>query len=437
MLHLRELLGSMASLLSSFALLMAGTGMFNTFIALHADLAGFSTDSIGYLMSCYYAGLAVGTFRCPALVNRVGHIRAFAAFSAVYAVCIMVFTLYRDLYLWLFLRALMGVSVAGLLVITESWLNAKANVRTRGVLLSMYMMTSYMFYGGGQLLLNFGDPAGHQLFVLAAILCSVALIPVSVTRASHPDPCEARFFGLRKLYKISPVAVAGCFVSGMLVSGVYGMGPVYARGIGLPLGDIAIFMTIIAVSGLLLQFPVGYLSDRRDRRQVIFGVAALTIVVSIPLAFFNLGGALPLLFLAAVLYGGFSSTVYPLCVSLANDHIEPEDMVQAAGGLVLTYSVGAALGPAVTARLMAVVGDGALFGLAMAMSCALVLYTWRRMQVRTPPPEEEKQPFVPLPEVAAAPVSSEVDPRAEPTESLLEDGDVRSENGDVEYRNDG
>jgi len=157
MLHLRELLGSMASLLSSFALLMAGTGMFNTFIALHADLAGFSTDSIGYLMSCYYAGLAVGTFRCPALVNRVGHIRAFAAFSAVYAVCIMVFTLYRDLYLWLFLRALMGVSVAGLLVITESWLNAKANVRTRGVLLSMYMMTSYMFYGGGQLLLNFGD----------------------------------------------------------------------------------------------------------------------------------------------------------------------------------------------------------------------------------------------------------------------------------------
>ena len=414
-----ELAGPMSSLLMAVALLMAGIGMFNTFLGLRADFEQFSRSTIGYMMSSFYLGIAIGTIKCPPLVNRIGHIRAFAAFSAACAITILVFPLYKSGLAWIVLRAIMGFSTAGLLVISESWLNARADVHTRGTLLSMYMMVGYMFYGCGQFLINIGEIGDSRLFMVATILVAMSLIPVAVTRATNPDPCESHFYGLRKLYAISPVAIIGSFVSGAVISGIYTMGAIYGQDVGLSLNQISVFMGIIGISGLALQFPIGRLSDRYDRRKVIFAVSGATLLISLML---SLGQHLSpvLLFVIGGVYGGVSSTMYPLCVAYANDYIQPEDMVRAASGLVLVYGMGAAVGPAIVTPFMSLLGPGALFLMPVCMTFGLCLVILHRARQRTVS-EEEKEPFVPLPQAALAPIASEVDPRAEITESLIPD----------------
>ena len=248
-------------------------------------------------MSAYYGGMVVGTLTLGSLVNRVGHIRAFGAFCAISAAAVLSIPLLPNQWAWIVLRGFMGACLAGLYMVAESWLNAKATAQTRGALLAIYMMTCYLFSGTGQLLVGTVSAETVTGFMLVAICFSAALVPVAVTRASHPAPVETSRFGIRRLWEISPLAVVGCISAGLGTGALFGMGPIYAQDIGFTQAEIATFMGITVIGGLALQFPVGWLSDRFDRRWVIVGaalagaIASLTVVVVIRQGYFEMNTA--------------------------------------------------------------------------------------------------------------------------------------------------
>ncbi len=423
------LLLSMGSLLGSYALLMAGTGLFSTFIGLRAGLEGFSSELIGTMAAAHYAGLVVGSLRCGPLINRVGHIRAFATFSSLIASAVLVFPFVPHAVAWIALRAVIGFNTAGVFMVAESWLNHKASPSTRGTLLSMYMVTSYLALGGGQLLINAGEPVSTELFMLASMLFGLALVPVAMTRATHPPPVESTHFGIRRLYQISPVAMITCIGSGLCTGSMWGLGAVFGNELGMTTTEISAFMSAIVFASLAFQIPIGRLSDRFDRRRVILGVviacvlsSGLLVGVMATLTHgiqFGLGGAImwanyPWVVTGlAALYGGWISTLYPLSVAYANDYVEAQDLVPASAGLVLAYGIGAALGPIPAGWLMQLSGPSGLFEFTAGVCIALTVFVGFRMRRRARAPIGEKEAFVALPEATSTPAPLEADPRSE------------------------
>lgn len=441
-----SLIASIGALMVGVGLLTLATGLLGTFSALRATIEGFDSTLAGMLMSAYYVGLIIGTFRCGALIRRIGHIRAFAAFCAMAGalVCLMPFVIHP--WSWLFLRAAIGFNVAGMFMVVESWLNARATSETRGTVMSVYMMVSYLAVGSGQLLMNLGDPRGMDLFVIAVMLFTLALVPVAVTRTRAPEPQDSSAFGPRQLFEISPLSVIGCLGAGLLAGAVYGMGPIFGRSLGMSVSEIALFMSVLVTSGLVLQLPIGRASDRFDRRRVLTLVAAGCAVVALAIAALmmwrSLGDALtvhpqasfwfeygrPFLVLAA-LYGGLSATLYPLSVAYANDYIEARDMVPATAGLVLAFGVGAAGGPVGAALTMKLLGPMGLFVFIAVVATGVVAFALYRMRRRHWVPVMEKEAYVGMPDATIVPVAApEMDPRSLDTTGQqleLELSDVR------------
>ena len=363
---------------------------------LRAGIEGFSRDTLGFLVASYYVGMMLGTLRCGPLVNRIGHIRAFAAFSAIIASTALAFPFVTHPLAWCLLRALMGFNIAGVLMVSESWLNHKATPNTRGRLLSMYMMTCYLSLGGGQFLVNVGEAEGGEVFAIAAILFAMAVVPVAVTRATHPPPVESSHFNLRVLIAISPVATVACVCSGLSLSALWGLGPVFASGLGMSVAQVSAFMTAIIFSALLFQFPVGRLSDRFDRRKVMLGVSAAAAVASIAMVVqlslyatdepaAGAWSSHPLAIGAvACLYGGTISTLYSLGVAYANDRTDSAHMLSVGAGLVLAFGAGAALGAVPAAMLMEYLGPRGLFVYAAVIAVGLTGFI--TLQSRPPRP---------------------------------------------------
>ncbi len=418
--RLLTLLWSMAALLVSYGLLMAGTGLFNTFIGLRAEFEGFSRDYIGYLVAAYYVGLMLGSLRCGPLINRIGHIRAFAAFSSLSATATLVFPFVTEPWAWLLLRVVIGFNLAGVFTVAESWLNNRATPATRGTLLSLYMTTSYLALGSGQLLMNFGDIAGPDPFMLAAILFCVAVLPVALTRATHPPPVASPHFNARLLYRASPTALLACLCSGLSVGALWGLSPLFARDLGLSVAEIASFMSVVILSAMFFQYPIGRLSDRFDRRSVMLGVCSLAALASV-LMMFQLQVYAPdspwevarsttwlrhpmAITAVAALYGGVISTLYPMGVAYANDYIEAEDRVAVSPGLVLAFGAGAAAGPIPAGYLMEWLGPLGLYLHTAIVSLALATFIGYRMTRRSWAGVVEKETFVVLPVATSTPI---------------------------------
>jgi len=389
-----SLLMSVAALLLGAGLLNAGNGVFTTFLSVRMHLEGFSTEVTGLVMSAYYIGLAVGTLMCDRIINRVGHIRAFAAFVAVVSASVLSAAFFVSPYVWGTMRAVLGFCFAGLFMIVESWLNMRATAQTRGRLFSSYMMVSYLTLGAGQLLLNLRDPSGRDFFLIGVLFYSLAALPVSLTSAASPAPVQTSRFGFGALYRVSPLGVLACIGSGLANSALYGMGPLFARGNGFSLAETSYFMGAAVLSGLVLQYPIGRLSDRYDRRAIIVAVALLTASTSVGLVMLAGKAKLAILGLAC-LYGGFSFTLYPLAVSHANDFLDAKDAVKAAGGLILAWGAGASFGPVAAASIMGALGPRGLFVFVAAVDILLALFALWRMTRRPSVPAELKGVFAP------------------------------------------
>ncbi|MCP5367096.1 MAG: MFS transporter [Hyphomicrobiales bacterium] len=363
----------LASLMLAIVFLMSGHGLFSTLIGVRAGAEGYATETVGLIMSAYFAGQIAGVFWCRRVIRQVGHIRAFAAFAAIVSVLPLGHAYLVNPWAWALFRFAGGASLVGLIMVAESWINERADNANRGQVLSFYMIAYYAALGGGQFLLNMGDPTTASLFVLASALFSIAIVPVALTTTKAPPLPTSVKFSLRDLFRLSPLAVVGTVAAGLTNSAFFGMGPVFAGGIGFSLHQISWFMGLTILGGLILQWPLGRLSDSMDRRRVMVGVALLIITASVGLAFTAHAGHYWVL-AYTVLYGGGAYTLYPLCTAHANDAVTAEQRVNVAGGLLIVYGLSASGGPLLAATVMGRVGPEGLYLQAIVIQTVLVAF---------------------------------------------------------------
>ena len=406
---------SIGALLLSVFLLVSGNGLLGTLLAVRMNDGQTPAQLIGLVLSCYSVGFVAGAYSAGRIISRVGHIRSFAAFAAFACTAILVHSIAQDLVLWAALRVLTGFSIAAMFMVTESWLNERATNAVRGLMLSVYMVCNYTASGAGQFLLNAGPVEGSVLFTYAGILTVLSLVPLALTSSAQPQIPERRRFGVARLYRVSPLALVSAITVGISTGGFGSMGPVFAQAVGLDVHQVSLFMGFGVIAGLLLQFPIGLLSDRMDRRILI--LAGNAVGAALALAIFFLAwtsdNAPPFVWLLVVTCACMSVqyVLYPLCVAHANDFAKPGESTGVAGGLLMAWGAGTIFGPIIGSSAMELLGPPALWLSTTVLLALTAAYAGWRMSRR--PTVEETVPFVPTP-VIATPVAVELDPRATP-----------------------
>ena len=398
---------SVGTLLLAIFVLMAGSGFLATLVSLRLEAAGAPALVIGLVATAYFAGLTIGSVLAFSVVARAGHIRAFAAFVSLFSASSLSYAIWVDPVFWTLLRLIEGFCMAGVFVCLESWLNERAEPETRGRILAFYMIALYAGQAIGQFLLNLGETTIPSMpFIAASILLSLSVIPIALTRIAAPSLPEGRIMRLGKLYEASPLGIVGAAATGMMLGAFYGLGAVFARGYGLTNAGTALFMSATILGGVALQYPLGRLSDRMDRRKVIVGGFAATLAICLAMALVAEGRHQ--LMLAGALFGGFSFALYPLCVAHTNDHLGSKQRVSATGGLVLVYSLGAAAGPIPASAVMGLAGPSGLFAFIAACAALLLVFALVRLWVAPPVPGERQRPYLILPRTT--PLAAKLDP---------------------------
>jgi MFS family permease len=381
-------------------LISAGSGLQVVLLGTRAPEAGFTNIATGIVMSGYFAGIFVGSIVVPHILARVGPCSRFWRY-----VCHRLFSSFgaRGISLiHLFgpgMRFASGFSFAGMYIVCESWLNEKATNETRGQLLSLYMITNLGGMAAGQLMISFGQPGGSGLFLLASIVVSIAVVPILITAGKAPSFEAPDRISFRRLVQVSPLAVVGMVFVGVVVSMLFGMGAVYGRAIGLDNTQVGYFMASITLGTLALQYPIGRLSDRFDRRIVIFG-AALVAGITISMAGFFGADQFISLFIFMLVFGGLLFSLYSLFIAHANDYLPPSQMVAMSSGLLMVNSAGAVLGSPLAATVIEIAGVKGFLPTIGAFLFLLAGFVIYRMSMRSAVPVEAQGVFVAIPDAS-------------------------------------
>ncbi|SIO50482.1 Predicted arabinose efflux permease, MFS family [Rhodovulum sp. ES.010] len=395
-----QVLSGVWALLVGIVLIMLGNGMHFTLIGLRGGIEGFSAAELAVITSGYFVGFLSGARLTPRLIRRVGHVRVFAALGSFMSAGLIAFTLLPEPWAWTILRVLLGFCMSGIYVAAESWLNNAATNETRGKVLSAYMIAQTLGIIGAQGLLTLGDAATAGLFIGASILVSISFAPILLSATPVPAVEVARPMSLRDLFAGSPLGTAGIFLLGSIYATQAGMGAVFGSQIGMTASQIALFVAMLFAGALVLQYPVGWLSDRVDRRKLIFG-AALLGATSCGLGWLAGSGMAPVgggglwpLMAAAFLAGGVTTPLYALLLAYTNDFLSAEEMPAASGGLVFTFGLGAIFGPLATGWAMNGFGPFAFWPVLGATFFVLALYALYRMSQRAAAPAEETESYL-------------------------------------------
>ena len=401
------------ALFFGFAIISTAHGLQGTLLGIRAIVEGFSFVSTGFVVAGYYVGFLAGSILIPTLLQRVGHIRVFAALASLASIAILLHSVFLEPISWFFIRILTGISLSGIYVIMESWLNDKSTNKTRGKILSIYMIVTFSFVGLGQLLLNLSDPAKVDLFILVSILLSFSLLPILLSITDAPNFDNPKRLTLKELYILTPLGFVGAFFIGLAHSAIFGYGAVYAIAKGFSTFEISIFMIIVSTFGAILQWPIGYLSDRIDRRIILVGVTLIASCLSI---FIVASSYLSLIifFIILAFYAGMSLPMYSLAVAHTNDFLQPDEIVAASSSMAILVGIGAILGPIIASFFMKGIGPDGFFAYLFIVHLLFGLFGLYRMGKRAKPADIESQ-YVPLPRNISA-VGMELNPKVKSTE---------------------
>ena len=354
---MRTMLAPISSLLAGVTLLLLGHGLLNTLLTLRGVAEGYSTGMIGLLMSGYFAGFLIGTWLAPSLIRRIGHIRTFSFYAALAATAVLLHVLIVNPWVWLVLRVMYGVALVTLYIVIESWLNAQVSGEKRGQVFAVYMAVNLGSLAAAQQLLGLASPMAFTLFALATILIGGAMMPITLTRQPQPTLPDVPSTDLLQLARIAPLPLMAAGISGFALGGFWGLAPVYAGQVGFDDAGIGLMMSVAILGGALLQWPIGLLSDRFERRVVLLWVVTLATFLSLGSAVLGAGPALlGLMFI----WGGLAFSIYSIAVAQMVDHLNPDEILSGSSGLLLANGFGAAFGPEVAGGLMHLTGPVAL-----------------------------------------------------------------------------
>ncbi len=387
------------ALLLGMMLLQVGNGVQGTLLGIRGALEGFSPLHMSLVMAGYFAGFLGGSLIAPRLIRRVGHLRVFAALGSLISAVLILYPSLANPWVWVGLRVVIGFCFSGVYVTAESWLNNSATNETRGQALSLYVIVQLVGFVAAQGLLVLGDPSGFILFIVPSVLVSVAFAPILLSASPTPAFDTGSSMSFAALYRVSPLGFVGMFLLGGAFSALFAMASVYGTGAGLSVREISAFVSMIFIGGLALQFPIGWISDRVDRRRLILLVAGSgALAALLPL----LIGGFPALLVAAFLMGGMTNPLYALLVAHANDYLAPEDMAAASSGLVFVNGLGAIAGPLLTGWVMQAFGPEGFFAYISVILLLLVAYGLWRSTRRAAPDIEDQGAFVTLPAAATS-----------------------------------
>ncbi|QIE42094.1 MFS transporter [Rhodobacteraceae bacterium SC52] len=388
-----ETLSRSWALLLGVMLLMVGNGIQGTLLGIRGTIENFSTFNMSLVMSAYFLGFLGGSYFAPKLIQRVGHVRVFAALGSFISAILIMFPTMTEPWVWIVLRVAMGFCFSGVYVTAESWLNNAASNENRGKALSLYMIVQMLGVVSAQGLLNLGDPSGFVLFIVPSVLVSIAFAPILLSVVPTPAYETAKAMSTLELFRLAPLSCVSSFLLGGVYSALFGMASVFGGQAGLTVPQISAFVAAIYVGGLILQFPIGYLSDRMDRRRLILMVVGIGIIGGM-LGILQ-GGFYPLL-VSAFIIGGAANPLYGLVIAYANDYLDHDDMASASGRLIFLNGVGAIGGPLLTGWMMGVFGPRGFFIFIVAIMATLLVYGIYRSFRRAAPAVQDTAAFAPI-----------------------------------------
>lgn len=387
-----SIFASIASLMLSVAFLMVGHGMQSTIIPVRAELEMFSSTSIGIISSFFFVGFVAGSVLGPYLILRAGHIRAFAAMISLGSAAALTHLIFIDTFTWSLARGMTGFCIACNYLIIESWLNERSTNTTRGLVMSTYIIVVYAGITSGQFSTALFDAAGFHVFVISSIALSIAVVPVALTKSAQPAPIAVVHFRPMRLYQTSPSAVVSIILVGLAAGALFSLLPLYASRIAMDPKLIPFFAGALMLGGLFLQYPLGRISDKVDRRYVLIFGAVGSIVMSLALAFNSISNAFTLILFVAIL-GSLLQPLYAIAAAHAYDYGEEGDMVETASGILLAYGFGSILGPIISSIAMDYLGPKALFIVVALTLSIMVLFLLVRLTQRDTLSDEDKSDY--------------------------------------------
>ena len=405
------------ALLLATAILMLGAGLQGVLLPLRAQLDGFTDVHIGIIGSAYFLGQLGGCLFAPNVISRVGHIRAFAAFSAIASTTPLIHAMSADAIVWFVLRLINGAAFAGVLLVIESWLAAASEQETRGSVLGAYTLVHLTVVMAGMQMIGLQSPSEFELFSLVAVLFSLAALPIALTAAIAPVPPKRAKLRLGWLFYISPAAWTAAFLSGFINGAFWMMAPVFAKATGMAARDIALFIASGVLAGAMAQWPIGMLSDRFGRRSFLAILSLIAAGAAVGLVVTD-ASQIVLLFVFITVFGAANFPIYILALAHANDLVSKRRAVEIASSLLLIFSIGAVIGPVAASISMDAFGASTMFVTTAIAHLAIVGVVAVRGSIRPEIPERNKEDFVMVPRTT--PAIYEMDPRTDPVAEFPE-----------------
>lgn len=393
------------ALLFGMFLLMLGNGVQGTLLGIRGSLEGFSAGSMSLIMSGYFIGFLFGSRLAPNMIRNVGHVRVFAALASLVSAALILYAALPNEYVWFFLRILVGFCFSGIYVVAESWLNDSSTNETRGQTLSAYLIVQMMGIVAAQWLLNFADVAGFILFIIISVAVSLSFAPILLSVSPAPMFRTTKPMSLQQLYVASPLGVVGIFLLGGIFAALFGMTSVYGTEKNMSVGEISIFVGIIYIGGMLLQFPIGWVSDRMDRRLLIIGITLAGGLAC--LLAFSAASNLTIILICSFIIGGVANPLYSLLLAYTNDFLDHDDMAAASGGLIFVNGIGAIAGPLIVGWMMGRYGPDSFFLYIGILLFLMALYAIYRTFQRQAPSVDDTASYQPV-FATASPVAVEV-----------------------------
>ena len=418
-----KILKSSWALFTGYFILMVAHGFQGNLLGVRSVIEEFNFLATGSIMSGYFVGYFIGANSIPNLVGRVGHIRVFAALASMASLSILIHAVFVNPIIWTMARFITGFALVGIFIVMESWLNDRANNRTRGQLLSVYMFITLIGISLGSLLLNFSSPDKYEPFILISLLLSFALIPILLTKRKAPKFKKQGFINIKGLFKTSPLATVSMFCTGLIHSALFSLGAVYAAKMNFKILEISLLLFIITVCGGLFQWPIGYFSDKSDRRLIII-ICTFVAAVFAFLAIYVSGASLEnmylaisadrnkiLFFLFVGIYAGMAIPLFTLNLAYINDYMEKAKFVSAGAGMQIIFGLGAMMGPFLCSTLMSAFGTNGFFIYLLIFHLIIGLFGLYRI-TRREAVENPDNTFTPLPR-NITPAGLELDPDAD------------------------
>jgi len=370
-------------------MLMVGNGLQGTLLGLRGDQEGFSTFALSIVMSGYFVGFLFSSKVTPELIRRVGHVRVFAALGSTISAVLIMYPVLVEPWAWTVGRIIIGFCFCGVYITAESWLNDASSNETRGKALSIYMMVQMVGIVFAQYIVSQGDVGGFTLFIIPSILVSMAFAPILLSIRPTPQFAQTKPLSIKRLIKASPLGCMGMFLLGGVFASQFGMSAVYGSQVGLTVGQISLFVSAIYIAALVAQYPIGWASDKIDRRILILWISMIGGAGSL-LAFF-IPGNFTIILISAAILGGTSNPLYALLIAYTNDYLEREDMAAASGGLLFINGLGAIAGPLIVGTMMEKLGANAFWLFTGVLMFLVGFYAMYRMTRRSRADQEFEQ----------------------------------------------